>query len=128
MDKSIRNDEKHLKMNRNQKIATATLAFAALLLVASVPFEALRVMAVIGFCSALGIFAYHVLIKGEIRYAPAEAYRRLGRILAVCLALSVPLYFIFPASTFLPLMGAVFALGGIIGTYDLSQPRAKGES
>lgn len=128
MDKSIRNHKKHLKMNRNQKIATANLVLAALLLIASIPFEALRVMAVIVFCSALGIFAYHVLIKGEIRYAPAEAYRRLGRILAVSLALSVPLYFIFPASTSLPLMGAVFALGGIIGIYDLSQPQAKGES
>jgi uncharacterized membrane protein len=125
MDKSIRNHKKHLKMNRNQKIATANLTFAALLLIASIPFEALRVMAVIVFCSALGIFAYHVIIKGEIRYSPPEAYRRLARVLAVCLALSVPLYFIFPTSTFLPLMGAVFALGGIAGIYDLSRPRMR---
>ena len=112
-------------MNKNQKIATANLILAALLLLASIPFETLRVMAVIVFCSALGIFAYHVLIKGDIRYAPPEAYRRLTRILALYLALSVPLYFIFPASTSLPLMGAVLALGGIVGIYDLSRPQMR---
>jgi len=33
-------------MNKNQKIATTNLILAALLLLASIPFEALRVMAV----------------------------------------------------------------------------------